>query len=398
MDLSFSNEDDEFRLKVRHFFEHEYPREIIEKLRRGCSPSKEDYQKSESALANRGWLTVNWPSEYGGPGWTPNQKHIFDEELERAGALNVVPMGVIYVGPVIYTFGSEEQKERWLPGISNSTTFWAQGYSEPESGSDLASLQCSAKLEDDTYTVNGSKIWTSLGQMADWIFCLVRTDNSGRKQEGITFLCFDMMSPGIQVHPIITIDGKHALNRIDFTDVKVPVDGRIGEEGKGWTYANYLLGHERTSYAHVTGKRRQLEAIRKTATDMSSYGSDLLQEPGFVQSLAELECRLAALEITVLRTLASVADGGAPGEESSILKVIATELAQDITEFDMKVFGSYAAPRFPDSTLPDNFGNLSVPPGAAPAMATYLGTRAQSIYGGTNEIQKNIIAKRILGL
>ncbi len=398
MDFSFSDDDEKFRLTVRAFFERDYPRDIVEKMARGASPAKADYQRSERALASRGWLAVNWPKADGGTGWSANKKYIFDEELERAGALNVVPMGLLYVGPVIYTFGTEAQKKRWLPGILASTTFWAQGYSEPGSGSDLASLQCAAGRDGDDYIVNGTKIWTSLGQHADWIFCLLRTDNSGKKQEGITFLCIDMKTPGIEVKPIITIDGKHALNSVHFEDVRVPVANRIGEEGKGWTYANYLLGHERTSYAHVAGKRKQIGDIRAVAERTEAGAARLIDDPAFRAKLTSLETRLDALELTVLRTLASVAEGGAPGEESSILKVIATELAQDITELGLEAHGPYAMPAFPDAVAPTWTDNTALPSGAAPAVARYLGARAQSIYGGSNEIQKNIIAKRILGL
>ncbi|PKQ06312.1 MAG: acyl-CoA dehydrogenase [Alphaproteobacteria bacterium HGW-Alphaproteobacteria-12] len=393
MDFSFSDKDEEFRMKVRDFFENEYPRDIVEKIASGASPSKDDYQRSERAMAAKGWLAVNWPKAAGGTGWTANEKYIFDEELERAGALNVVPMGLLYVGPVIYTFGTEEQKKRWLPGILDSTTFWAQGYSEPGSGSDLASLQCSAVSDGEDYIVNGTKIWTSLGQHADWIFCLLRTSHEEKKQEGITFLLIDMKTPGVAVQPIITIDGKHSLNSVVFENVRVPKENRIGEEGKGWTYANYLLGHERTSYAHVAGKRKQLANTRAVAKERG-----LLDDPAFVGKLVSLEARLDALEITVLRTLSSVAEGGTPGNESSILKVIATELAQDITELGMEAFGPYAQPAFPDSVAPVWTGNTALPAGGAPAVAAYLGARAQSIYGGSNEIQKNIIAKRIMGL
>ena len=398
MDLSFKPEDEAFRLDVRAFFEKEYPQDIVEKMAAGHSPSKEDYQRSERALASRGWLCVNWPSEFGGPGFTPNQKYIFDEELERAGALNVVPMGVIYVGPVIYTFGTQEQKDRWLPGIQQSTVFWAQGYSEPESGSDLASLQFKAERDGDEYILNGTKIWTSLGQHADWIFCLVRTSHEEKKQLGITFLCADMTTPGITVHPIITIDGKHSLNRVEFDNVRVPIENRIGEEGKGWTYANYLLGHERTSYAHVAGKRAQLHAIANEARNTETGAGNLMDDPAFSAKYGDLYRRLDVLEMTVLRTLASVADGEAPGNESSILKIMATELAQDITELGMETHGAYAAPRFKDGVVPAEIGNWGMPTASAPMAAAYYGTRAQSIYGGTNEIQKNIIAKRVLGL
>ena len=393
MDFSFSETDEQFRMKVRDFFETEYPREIVEKMASGASPSKADYQKSERAMAAKGWLAVNWPKAAGGTGWSANEKYIFDEELERAGALNVVPMGLLYVGPVIYTFGTEEQKQHWLPGILDSTTFWAQGYSEPGSGSDLASLQASAASDGDDYIVNGTKIWTSLGQHADWIFCLLRTSQEEKKQEGITFLLIDMKTPGVAVHPIITIDGKHALNSVTFEDVRVPKANRIGEEGKGWTYANYLLGHERTSYAHVAGKRKQLANTRAVARERG-----LFDDPAFVEKLSSLEARLDALELTVLRTLSSVGEGGAPGNESSILKIIATELAQDITELGMEAYGPYMLPAFPDSVAPAWTGNTALPAGGASAVASYLGARAQSIYGGSNEIQKNIIAKRILGL
>ncbi len=396
MEFGFTAKDEAFRMEVRDFFQTQYPAEIIDKISRGHSPSKKDYQLSERALAARGWLAVNWPKEFGGTGWTPNQKYIFDEELERAGALNVVPMGLLYVGPVIYTFGTDEQKKRWLPGILESTVFWAQGYSEPGSGSDLASLQCAAVVVGDNYIVNGTKIWTSQAQHADWIFCLLRTDNSGKKQEGITFLCIDMATPGVSVKPIITIDGKHVLNGVEFADVCVPMANRIGEEGRGWDYANYLLGHERTSYAHVAGKRKLLHEIREAAR--STGDGSLIHETGFLDRLAALEARLDALEITVLRTLTSVSEGGSPGDESSILKVIATELAQDITELGIECFGYYGQISFPDSAAPLWTFNTPVPPGAAPAMARYLAARAQSIYGGSNEIQKNIIAKRILKL
>jgi alkylation response protein AidB-like acyl-CoA dehydrogenase len=398
MDISFSKQDEEFRLKVREFFERDYPRDIVEKMARGYSPSKSDYQRSERALAEKGWLAINWPKEFGGPGWSANQKHIFDEELERAGALNVIPMGVIYVGPVIYTFGSEAQKKRWLPGILNSTTFWAQGYSEPEAGSDLAALQMSAIAEGDDYILNGTKIWTSSGQHADWIFCLVRTSNLGKKQEGITFLCVDMKTPGISLHPIITLDGKHRLNSILFENVRVPRENRIGDEGKGWTYANYLLGHERTSYAHVAGKRKELQDIRSAAQRIKTGAGFLADDTDFRRRLAELETQLDALEITVLRTLSSASEGGAPGNESSILKIIATELSQDIAMLGLEVYGLYGEPSFPDAVTPKWADNTAIPSDAAPAAARYFIARSDSIYGGSNEIQRNIIAKRILGL
>lgn len=385
MDMSFDAEDESFRSEVRKFFEDDYPQDLIIKAASGIELSKSDYQRSERALASKGWLCVNWPVEYGGPGWTANQKYVFDQELELAGAISPVPMGVIYVGPVICAFGTDEQKARWLPGIRESTTFWAQGYSEPGSGSDLASLQCRADRDGDDYVVNGEKIWTSLAQHADWIFALVRTSTEEVKQQGITFLCAPIDSPGIQVHPITLIDGSQSLNRVTFDNVRVPISNRIGNEGEGWSYANYLLGNERTSYAHVAGKRMQMAAISEYAKSNPALMSDKL----FWSTFSDLEIRLDALDLTVLRVLSIISDGETPGDEASILKVLATEIAQDITELGMSSRAYPSIGLFEESV-----------PGVAGAIATksYFGTRAQSIYGGSNEIQKNIIAKRVLGL
>ena len=246
MDMSFPQDTDAFRAEVRSFFANDYPKNLLAKAASGDPLTKADYQKSEQALAGKGWLCVNWPEDAGGTGWDVTKKFIYDQELELAGAINPVPMGVIYVGPVIVAFGTDEQKARWLPGIQQATTSWAQGYSEPGSGSDLASLQCKATRDGDDYIVTGTKIWTSLAQHADWIFALVRTSQEEVKQQGITFLCAPMDSPGIEVHPIITIDGRHSLNRVTFDNVRVPIHNRIGEEGQGWSYANFLLGNERT--------------------------------------------------------------------------------------------------------------------------------------------------------
>lgn len=385
MDMRFDASDELFRSEVRTFFKDEYPHDLIIKAASGIELCKSDYQRSERALASRGWLCVNWPVEYGGPGWTTNQKYIFDQELELAGAISPVPMGVIYVGPVICAFGDEEQKARWLPGIKESTTFWAQGYSEPGSGSDLASLQCRADRDGDVYVVNGEKIWTSLAQHADWIFALVRTSNEDVKQQGITFLCAPMDLSGITVHPITLIDGKQSLNRVTFDNVRVPISYRIGNEGEGWGYANFLLGNERTSYAHVAGKRMQMAAISEYAKNNTT----LMSDTSFWSAFSDLEIRLNALDLTVLRVLSVISDGETPGDEASILKVLATEIAQDITELSMRSHAYPSVELFDENIL-----------GAEGAIATmnYLGTRAQSIYGGSNEIQKNIIAKRVLRL
>jgi alkylation response protein AidB-like acyl-CoA dehydrogenase len=396
MKLQLSEADEAFRAEVRAFFQKEYPQAILAKLANGQTLGKADMVASQKAMSAKGWLAPGWPEAYGGTGWTVTQRFIFDEELERAGARSVSPMGLLYVAPVIYTFGTDAQKARWLDDILSVRTFWAQGYSEPEAGSDLASLRTRAVLEGEEYVVDGEKIWTSDAHHADWIFCLVRTSDEGRKQQGITFLCIDMSTPGVSVEPIITIDGGHHLNRVIFSGVRVPVENRIGEEGLGWTYARHLLSHERTSYAHVAGKRRQLEGLRRNARaapwgDPLADGADALR-----RRTAETEIQLLALEMTTLRALAPLASGEAPGEEASIIKIAATETAQAITELQLELAGPYAAPFFGARMEADwREGFEDVPGFAAPATAGYFFTRAQTIYGGTTEIQKNIIARQL---
>ncbi len=396
MDLAFSPEDEAFRLEVRDFFQNRYPKDILDKLQRGQTLQKDDHVRSEKALNDQGWVAVNWPVEYGGTGWTVTQKYIFDEELQRAGAPSVVPMGLLYVAPVIYTFGSEEQKKRFLPDILSSDVFWAQGYSEPEAGSDLASLRTKAELEGDHYIVNGTKIWTSQAHYADWIFCLVRTDDSGKPQEGITFLCMDMQTPGIRVEPIITIDGGHHLNQVVFEDVRVPVENRIGEAGMGWTYAKYLLTHERTSYAHVARKKMDIARLRNLARTIDASGGTLAEDPLFMGKVVEAEVQLASLEMTALRALSSLSAGDAPGNESSVLKIMATEQAQNITELFLELGGYYSAQFIADRSRPDWNSNTGIPDFCAPSTAAYFFNRAQTIYGGSTEVQKNVIAKQVL--
>ena len=403
MDLRFTAAEHAFREDVREFFASEYPQDILTKRRRGQTLSKDDLQRSERALAARGWLAVNWPEAEGGTGWNQTEKYLFDEELERAGAPSVVPMGLLYVAPVIYTFGSEAQKRRFLPSILDSTVFWAQGYSEPGSGSDLASLQCRAERDEATgdYLVTGSKIWTSQAHFADWIFCLVRTSTEDRPQKGITFLTLDMTSPGVTVEPIITIDGGHHLNTVHFDAVRVPPENRIGEEGMGWTYAKYLLTHERTSYAHIAGKKAEMAEIARIMAEPGPHGPALATDADFRRRYATVQGELGTLEATTLRTLASVSSGEAPGDESSILKVRATEVAQAITELKLELAGWYGLRSVPDRSRPDwNGGNDGdfAPPWTVTGVADYFFARAQSIYGGSNEIQKNVIAKQVLGL
>ena len=385
-----------FRDKIRSYFETEYPQDILEKVASGASLTTTEVRRAEMALGEKGWLASAWPEEHGGPGWSIEEQYIFDEELERAGAPTVTPMGVVYVGPVIYTFGSDEQKAQWLPGVRDGSVGWAQGYSEPEAGSDLASLQFSAVRDGGEYILNGTKIWTSAAQHADWIFLLTRTSKEEKKQQGITFICCPLDQPGVTVKPIITIDGKYHLSQCEFVDVRVPVSNRIGEEGKGWSYSQYLLGNERTSYARIGGKRKQIASIRAIASRIPTGGNQrLIDDEFFVQRLSQAEIRIDALEITTLRVLSSVRDGGSPGNEASTLKILATDIAQEITTLFLEAAAEHGNRKFEDSVSPDWTGDANF---AAPGVATYFGTRAQSIYGGTNEIQRNIIAKRVLGL
>ncbi|KDA01651.1 acyl-CoA dehydrogenase family protein [Hyphomonas oceanitis] len=394
MNLTFSPETEVFRAKVRAFFETEFPAEIIAKNRAGKSLTTEDIRRSEMALGAKGWLASAWPEEYGGPGWSVEEQYVFDEELERAGVPTVTPMGVVYVGPVLYTFASDDQKAKWLPGIRDGSVGWAQGYSEPGAGSDLASLQFSAVLEDGTYTLNGHKIWTSAAQHADWIFLLARTSSEGKKQEGITFICCPMDAPGVTLIPIITIDGKHVLNEVLFDNVKVPEDYRIGEEGKGWTYSQYLLGFERTSYARIGGKRAMLRHARELASSIPNGGNHrLIDDAAFARKLTEAEMAVDGLEMTVFRVLSGLSSGGSPGDAASTIKILATQTHQQITELFLDTAAAFAQPGFGA-----NAADIGLPLHAAKDVSAYFAGRAQSIYGGTNEIQRTIIARKVLGL
>lgn len=377
-----------FQADVRHFFTHDYPRDILAKMQAGQRLTRGDQVRAQQALNARGWFGVGWPREHGGPGWSPVERYLFDAELERAGAPNIIPMAVLYIGPIICAFGTPEQQATWLPDILESRAMWAQGYSEPEAGSDLASLSFSAVRDGDDYILNGTKIWTSGGHWADWIFCLARTSREARKQDGISLICADMTTPGITVHPIITLDGGHELNRVEFVDVRVPAANRIGEEGRGWHYANVLLQGERLSYAHIARKRVDLAHIRALAeTTTGDEGAPLIGDPLFRRRLAETEIEVDALEIAVLRALT-----GEPQPATiSALKIMATECAQHVTELELQVAGRNRAPLL-DRT-PDGWADAAplIPPHAAVAVQRYLFERAQTIYGGATEVQKTII-------
>ncbi len=400
MNLDFSAEEIAFRDEVRLFLKDKYPSDIREKMSRGIRLGKDDFIRWQKTLFEQGYMGVNWPVEYGGTGWTAVQKYIFATELAEANAPDVVPFGINMVGPVIYSYGSEEQKQRFLPDILQSNVWWCQGYSEPGAGSDLASLKTSAVRDGDHFVVNGTKTWTTLGQHADWIFCLVRTNSDvARRQEGISFILCDMNTPGISVRPIITIEGGHEVNEVHFEDVRVPVGNLVGKEGHGWTYGKVLLQHERTNIAGVARSKYRLARLKEMANG-SQHGADpLIGQASFRAKLVATEVALKALEYTDLRTLAAVATGKAPGPESSILKIKGTEMQQQLDALYVEAAGYYAMPFVPDQFSLDATDEQIVVDSTEPTTALrYFNYRKASIYGGSNEIQKNIIAKHVLGL
>ena len=397
MDLEFSPEDLAFREEARAFIAENYPAKLRGKQDEGEELEKEDYLSWHRVLAKKGWVAPAWPKEYGGPGWTSTQRFIWSEELARADTIPILPFGINMVGPVIYTFGTPEQKARFLPRILSGEDWWCQGYSEPGAGSDLASLRTKAVRDGEEYVVNGQKTWTTLAQHADWGFFLVRTDSEAKPQEGISFLLIDMKSPGITVRPIITLGGEHEVNEVWLEDVRVPVDQRIYEESKGWTCAKFLLAHERTGIAGVARSKRGVERIKTIARTEMDGDKPLLANPFFKRKVAELEIDLTALEYTELRTIASEASGRGPGPESSLLKIKGTEIQQRITELVLEAVGHYGAPYFRGFGEGDNEHPIG-PDYAHRAAPTYFNGRKTSIYGGSNEIQRNIIAKMVLGL
>jgi pimeloyl-CoA dehydrogenase large subunit len=402
MDLRFTDEEVAFRDEVRTFFNENLPPAIREKLKEGRHTSKDELVEWTHILNKKGWAVSHWPKEYGGTGWTPVQQYIFLDELQQAPAPSPLPFGVSMVGPVIYTFGSEAQKKRFLPRIANLDDWWCQGFSEPGAGSDLASLKTTAKREGDHYVINGQKTWTTLAQYADWIFVLARTDMAAAKrQEGISFILVDMKTPGITVRPIVTIDGGAEVNEVFFDDVRVPIENRVGEENKGWDYAKFLLGNERVGIARVGVSKERLRRIRELASATTDHGRPLIDLPRFREKLAAVEVELKALEMTQLRVVAAEAKRakGKPDPASSILKIKGSEIQQATTELLMEVVGPYALPYRQEHEEEEGWNEPPIGPDWASTIApTYFNTRKVSIYGGSNEIQKNIIAKAILGL
>lgn len=398
MNIDLTKEELEFQAQVREFFDNRMPAEVKRKQANFERLTKEDYVSWQQALHEEGWSAINWPVEYGGTGWTSTQKYVFRNEMARANAPRIIPFGLSMVGPIIYTFGNEEQKARFLPDIRSSRVWWCQGYSEPGSGSDLASLKTKAQREGDHYIVNGTKTWTTMAQHADWIFCLVRTSTHDKRQLGISFLLIDMSTPGVTVRPIITLDGEHEVNEVHFENVQVPVANLVGEEGAGWGYGKVLLQHERTGIAGVANSKYRLNQLREMAEESPAGEPPLAQDHRFADKLARLEIELDALEYTELRVLASVKTGGAPGPESSILKIRGTEIQQRIDELLLELIGYYALPFIPDQWDSDFDGERVGPGNFADLAPRYFNNRKASIYGGSNEIQKNIIVKHVLGL
>ncbi len=398
MDLNYSAADDAFRQEVRGWLQANLPKDIQDKVLNHRRLSREDFVRWHKALAGKGWSVPHWPVEWGGTGWSPIQKHIWDEECAEIGAPGVLPFGVSMVAPVIMKYGNEAQKRYFLPRIVDCTDWWCQGYSEPGSGSDLASVKTRAVREGDHYIVNGQKTWTTLGQHADMIFCLVRTDPDAKKQEGISFLLIDMKTPGITVRPIIMLDEEHEVNEVFFDNVKVPVDNLIGEENRGWTYAKYLLGHERTGIARVGNSKRELAFLKRVALQHQKNGKPLLQDPVFGAKVAALEIELLALEITVLRVVSSENAGKGPGPEASLLKIKGTQIQQMLTELMVEAVGPYAQPFDPSYLEGEHQQAVTGDNDAAPLAPYYFNYRKTSIYGGSNEIQRNIISQMILGV
>jgi len=396
MDMNFSPEEVAFRDEVRTFIADSYPKDLKSRRTRG-EMTKEDILTWHRILYKKGWVVPHWPTQYGGTGWSITQRFIWNEENARAETQALLPFGLSMVGPVIFNYGNEEQKKRFLPGILSGDDWWCQGYSEPGAGSDLASLKTRAVRDGDHYIVNGHKIWTTLAQYADWMFCLVRTDPNSKPQEGISFLLIDMKTPGITVRPIITMDGAHEVNEVFLEDVKVPVENRIGEENKGWTYAKFLLGNERSGIAGVARSKKAIERLKSIATAELMDGEPLIKTDEFARKIAELEIDLSALEVTELRTLAAESKGRGPGPEASILKIKGTEIQQRITELTLEAVGNYGFVQVPTGDMEGN-DFVAGPDYSNGSAQNYFNMRKTSIYGGSNEIQHNIIAKMVLGL
>ena len=393
MDLAFTPEEQAFREEVRTWVRAHLPEDIAHKVRHDLHLTRDDMQRWARILGKKGWLGYGWPKEFGGPGWTAVQKHLFEEECALACTPRIVPFGPVMVAPVIMAYGTPAQHQRFLPGIASGEVWWSQGYSEPGSGSDLASVKTRAERVGDKYIVNGQKTWTTLGQYGEWIFCLVRTSNEGKPQTGISFLLIDMKSPGVTVRPIKLLDGSHEVNEVFFDNVEVPADQLIGEENKGWTYAKHLLSHERTNIADVNRAKRELERLKRIAK-----AEGVWEDQRFRDQIALLEIDVMALEMLVLRVLSAMKSGKNPLDIAGLLKIKGSEIQQRYSELMMLAAGPYSLPYVQEAMEAGYQGNF---PGGelsnAPLAATYFNMRKTTIYGGSNEVQRNIVAQTVLG-
>ncbi len=392
MDLSFTPAEQAFRERIRAWVAAHLPADISHKVHNALHLTKDDFQRWARILGKEGWHGFGWPAQFGGPGWSAVQKHLFEEECALAGAPRIIPFGPVMVAPVIMAFGTPEQQRRHLPGIMSGDVWWSQGYSEPGSGSDLASVKCKAERKGDYYIVNGQKTWTTLGQYGDWIFCLVRTSNEGKPQTGISFLLIDMKSPGISVRPIIMLDGGHEVNEVWFDNVEVPADNLIGEENKGWTYAKHLLAHERTNIADVNRTKRELERLKRIAK-----AEGMWDDMRFRDEIAKLEIDVVALEMMVLRVLSAEKSGKQSLDVAGLLKIRGSEIQQRCAELMMLAAGPYAVPFIRDAMEAGWQGDQVGAAHCAPLAATYFNLRKTTIYGGSNEVQRNIVAATVLG-
>jgi alkylation response protein AidB-like acyl-CoA dehydrogenase len=392
MDLTFTPEEQKFREEVRTWVRASLPKEVAHKVHNSLRLTRDDLQGWARILGSKGWLGYGWPKQFGGPGWNAIQKHLFEEECALAGAPRIVPFGPVMVAPVIMAFGSPEQQQRFLPGIASGEVWWSQGYSEPGSGSDLASLKTRAVRQGDKYIVNGQKTWTTLAQYGDWIFCLVRTSTEGKPQTGISFLLIDMKSPGVTVRPIIMLDGEPEVNEVFFDNVEVPAANLIGEENKGWTYAKHLLSHERTNIADVNRAKRELERLKRIAKSEGVYA-----DQRFRDEIAKLEVDVVALEMLVLRVLSAEKSGKNSLDIAGLLKIKGSEIQQRYSELMMLACGPFALPLIREAMEAGWQGDHVGAAHCAPLASAYFNLRKTTIYGGSNEVQRNIVAQTVLG-
>jgi len=392
MDLNFTDEELAFRADVKQWVADNLPADLSHKVHNALRLTRDDMQRWARILGKKGWLGYGWPKPFGGPGWNAVQKHLFEEECAMAGAPRIVPFGPVMVAPVIMAFGTPEQQQRFLPGIASGDVWWSQGYSEPGSGSDLASVKTRAERVGNKYIVNGQKTWTTLGQFGEWIFCLVRTSTDGKPQTGISFLLIDMKSPGVTVRPIILLDGEHEVNEVFFDNVEVPVENLIGEENKGWTYAKHLLAHERTNIADVNRAKRELERLKRVAKAEGVYDDLRLRD-----QIALLEVDIVALEMMVLRVLSAEKSGKSSLDVAGLLKIRGSEIQQRYTELMMQAAGPFSLPFVHEAMEAGWQGDFVGAAHCAPLAGTFFNYRKTTIYGGSNEVQRNIVAQTVLG-